>query len=73
MAAKDPLLDYDVQYYEYVPDLWLPSKLLNEKSFGTLDRKAVDDAVNLELHDTDILCATYPKTGMLLISDIFLL
>ena len=72
MAAKDPLLDYDVQYYEYVQDLWLPSKLLNEKSFGTLYRKAVDDAVNMELHDTDILCATYPKTGIVLTLIFFL-
>ena len=66
--GKDPLLDYDCGYYEYIPGLWLPGKLLNEKSFGTIDRKAVDDAISMDLHDTDILCATYPKTGKIKVS-----
>ena len=65
--GKDPLLDYDCGYYEYIPGLWLPGKLLNAKSFGTLSRKAVDEAIKMELYDSDILCATYPKTGMVIL------
>ena len=31
----------------------------------TWSKKAVDAALNLNLEDSDILFATYPKTGML--------
>ena len=66
MTAKDPLFDYDPGYYEVIKDVWLPGKLTGPKPFGTWTRKAVDAAVNMDLDDSDVLLASYPKTGIIL-------
>ena len=63
MAGKDPLFDYDAGYYEVTKDFWLPGKLVHPKAFGTWTRRAVDAAVNMELDDSDVIMAAYPKTG----------
>ena len=64
MAGKYPLFDYDAGYYEVTKDVWLPGKLINPKAFGTWTRRAVDAAVNMELDDSDVIMASYPKTGL---------
>ena len=64
MTSNNPLLDYDVGYYEYVPGLWLPGKVSGPQGFGAVSRKAVDSAKDMPLHDSDVLLASYPKTGI---------
>ena len=63
MAFDNSLYEYDVGYYEFLPGNWIPGKLIPDASF-TWSRKAIDAAMNVELDDSDILIATYPKTGM---------
>ena len=63
MAAQDSLYDYDAGYYEYIPDVWLPGKLIGQGMFGTWSPRAVDGAKNMDLDDMDVLMASYPKTG----------
>ena len=63
MAFDSSLYDNDAGYY-LVPEgnFWLPGKLVpNGKA--TWSRRALDAAVNVDLNDSDILIATYPKTG----------
>ncbi len=57
------LFDYDVQYYEYSPNFWLPGKPVPECVFGYISRRAVGEAVTLELRDSDVMLAAYMKTG----------
>ncbi len=63
MAKLDQsLYDFDVGYYEYCPGTWLPGKLLQECG-AAFTREAVDKALAVELQDTDVMFAAYPKTG----------
>ena len=66
MAFDSSLYDYDAGYYMYqFPEgsFWLPGKMvLNGRA--TWSRRAVDAAINADLDDSDILVATYPKTGL---------
>ena len=59
------LYDYDAGYYEYIPDVWLPGKLIGLGVFGTWSKRAVDGAKDMELDDSDVLISSYPKTGRL--------
>ncbi len=58
------LYDYDCGYFEYMPNFWLPGKLIPGSTFGCVSRRAVETAITAELKDTDILVGTYMKTGM---------
>ena len=63
MSYDTSLFDHDVGYYEFLPNNWLPGKIVPGGSFAWT-QKAIDAAVNLDLKDTDVIIATYPKTGM---------
>ncbi len=58
-----PVLQYDAGYYEYSPGLWLPGRLTAQDAMGTLSRRAVDAASRITLRNSDILLASYPKSG----------
>ena len=58
------LFDHDAGYYEYLPDIWLPGRIVPPAKL-TWTRKAVDAALNLDLKDSDIMCNSYPKAGLL--------
>ena len=61
MSFDNSLFNTDAGYYEYIPGkMWLPGKLVGRMTWS---RRAVDDAVNVELKDSDVILATYPKTG----------
>ena len=61
MSFDNSLFNRDVGYYEYIPGkMWLPGKLVGRM---TWTRRAVDAAINVELKDSDVMFATYPKTG----------
>ena len=62
MAYDISLFDHDPGYYEFFPNNWLPGKIVPGGSFAWT-QKAIDAAVNLNLKDTDVIIATYPKTG----------
>ena len=62
MASEKSLYEHDVGFYYYMPGLGLPGKLIS-KGYSTWSRKAVDAAINVDLDDSDVLVATYPKTG----------
>ena len=62
MASEKSLYEHDVGFYYYMPGLGLPGQLIS-KGYSTWSRKAVDAAINVDLNDSDVLVATYPKTG----------
>ena len=63
MSSYDTsLFDYDAGYYEFLPNNWLPGRIVPGGRF-TWSQKAIDAAVNLDLKDSDVIVATYPKTG----------
>ena len=62
MESEKSLYEHDVGFYHYMPRLGLPGKLIPQ-GYSTWSRKAVDAAVNVDLDDSDVLVATYPKTG----------
>ena len=62
MSFDTSLFDYDGGYYEFLPNNWLPGRLVPGGRF-TWSQKAIDTAVNLDLKDSDVIIATYPKTG----------
>ena len=62
MEFDNSLFEYDAGYYQLTKDFWLPGTMV-PKGFYTCSKGAVDAAVNVELDDSDILIATYPKTG----------
>ena len=63
MSSYDTsLFDYDAGYYEFLPNNWLPGRIVPGGRF-TWSQKAIDTAVNLDLKDSDVIVATYPKTG----------
>ena len=62
MSYDTSLFDYDPGYYEFLPNNWLPGKIVSG-STSAWTQKAIDAAVNLDLKDTDVIIATYPKTG----------
>ena len=64
MAFDYSLYEHNVGYYEFMPGRYLPGKMPLEGDL-TWNKEAVDAAVNVDLDDSDILFATYPKTGML--------
>ena len=63
MAFDNSLYEYDVGYYEYTKNIWLPGKAPSGSTFGRVSRKAVEEALCVELKDSDVLLGTYPKTG----------
>ena len=63
MAFEKSLYEFDAGYFEYIPGLWLPGKTIPDSTFGCMSKKAVDEAINVELDDFDVLLGTYPKTG----------
>ena len=64
MSFDNSLFTTDAGYYEYIPGrMWLPGKLVGRMTWS---RRAVDDAINVELQDSDVILATYPKTGIVL-------
>ena len=66
MAFDNSLYDYDAGYYMYQfqeGSFWLPGKMV-PNGRATWGRRAVDAAINVDLDDSDILIATYPKTGL---------
>ena len=65
MAAKTSLYKYDAGFYYYAPGVGLPGKLIPQ-GYSTWSRKAVEAAINVDLDDSDVLVATYPKTGTIL-------
>ena len=62
MAFDNSLFQYDAGYYEYLPEFWFPGTLV-PNGFFTCSKEAVDEALKVELDDSDVLIATYPKTG----------
>ena len=63
MSSYDTsLFDYDPGFYEVVPHKWMAGKFVPGGGF-TWSRKAVDAALKLDLKDSDVIIATYPKTG----------
>ena len=64
MAFDNSLYENDTGYYQFLEGNWLPGKLVPNGSF-TWSQKAVNAAVNVDLDDSDVLFATYPKTGYL--------
>ena len=65
MAAEfdNSLYDHDAGYYEYIPGMWLPGKLVPGCRMGTWSRSAVDAGLNVDLDDSDVIIGTYLKTG----------
>ena len=63
MSYDTSLFDCDAGYYEFLPNNWLPGKIVPGGRF-TWSQKAVNAAVNLDLKDSDVIVATYPKTGL---------
>ena len=66
MAFDNSLFREDAGYYLY-KGIWLTGKFVPNARL-TMSKKAVDAALSLELEDSDILFATYPKTGITCIS-----
>ena len=62
MSFNNTLYDHDAGYYEYVPGMYLPGKFVPDGRM-TWSRPAVDQALKVELKDSDVMLATYPKTG----------
>ena len=62
MSFDASLFDYDVGYYEFLPNRWLPGRIAPGGWF-TWSQKAIDAAVSLDLKDSDVIIGTYPKTG----------
>ena len=62
MSFDNSFYGYDVGYYEYKPGLWLTSKI-PPNGLLSFSRRGVDAARNVSLDDSDVLVATYPKTG----------
>ncbi len=56
------LFEYDAGYYEFVPGKWLPGKPPpgGARHWGP---DIVARAVSVDFDDSDILVATFPKTG----------
>ena len=64
MAFDNSLYKHDAGYYPLLGDkFWFPSKF-TPQGIITFSKKAVNAAVNAELDDSDVLIATYPKTGL---------
>ena len=63
MASEKSLYEHDVGFYYNMPGLGLPGKLISN-GYSTWSKRAVDAAINVDLDDSDVLVATYPKTGM---------
>ena len=62
MANTDSsLYGYDVGFYE-CSGVIVPGKMLPD-GFYTVSKKAVDAARDVEIDPSDVLSATYPKTG----------
>ena len=62
MSYDTSLFDHDPEYYEFLPNNWLPGKIIPGSS-SAWPQKAIDAAVTMDLKDTDVIIATYPKTG----------
>ena len=67
MTHYTSLFDIDAGYYEYLPNVWLPGRMVPGTTL-TWSRKAVDAAINLDLKDSDVMSATYPKSGLCALS-----
>ena len=61
MEYDHSLFQENVGYYRN-RGIWLPGKR-TENGRLTWTEKAVDAALNMDLNDSDVLFATYPKTG----------
>ena len=61
MEFDHSLFEENVGYYRN-RGIWLPGKRI-ENGRLTWTAKAVDAALNMDLNDSDVLFATYPKTG----------
>ena len=70
MSFDTSLFDHDAGYYEYLPNFWLPGRIVPGSTF-TWSRKAVDAAINLDLKDSDVISATYPKSGLCALEAVF--
>ncbi len=62
MSFDSSLFAIDVGYREYESVVWLPRKLVPGERYTWSDR-ALRAARNIDLHDTDILCVGYPRSG----------
>ena len=62
MSFPNTLFSVDAGYYEYVPGVYLPGKLVPDGQH-TWSRRAVDAANSVDLRDSDVIIAAYPKTG----------
>ncbi len=60
MWGHASLFEYDLEYREFLPGKWLPTKKSPLTNLGH-DPQLVERA---ELDDSDILVPTYPKTGL---------
>ena len=61
MEYDHSLFQENVGYYRN-RGIWLPGKRIKNGRL-TWTEKAVDAALNMDLNDSDVLFATYPKTG----------
>ena len=62
MPYDTSLLDNDPEYFEFLPDHWIPGKIVPPSNMAWTP-KSIDAAVNVNLEDSDVITATYPKTG----------
>ena len=62
MEFDNSLFEYNAGYYQLTKDFWLPGTMV-PRGFYICSKRAVDAVLNVELDDSDILIATYPKTG----------
>ena len=64
MAFDNSLYEQDAGYFPLLDGkFWMPGKF-TPKGLLTFSRKAIDAAANADLDDSDVLIATFPKTGL---------
>ena len=63
MSYDTSLFDHDAGYYEFLPNNWIPGRIAPGAKL-TWSRKAVHAAINVDLKDSDVISATYPKSGL---------
>ncbi len=62
MDTESPLFERDAGYYEFTPGKWLPGNPMSNGN-RSFNKDVVAKAVAVEFEDSDVLIATYPKTG----------
>ncbi len=61
MTSHHEAWEHGEHWYEYEAELWLPRRRPTYPEGVTPD--SIEAVRNIQLRDTDIITATYPKTG----------